>query len=46
MYNTAKAFCWKTPADCRAMNAKSVRQMGQGNVSACRRLDRSFEPAR
>jgi hypothetical protein len=45
MFTSASSFCWETPKDCEGMRAVSEKQNGAGNVSGCKLLDRSFQPA-
>ena len=45
MISNSQSFCWRTPDHCQAMSAKSAAQLGNENVSACKTLDKSFQPA-
>jgi hypothetical protein len=45
MISNAQSFCWETPNHCEAMSARSVAALGNDNVSACKSLDKTFQPA-
>ena len=44
MIASAQSFCWGTPDHCQAMSARTATQIGNENVSACKTLDKSFQP--
>jgi hypothetical protein len=43
MINTSSTFCWETQDQCAAMSARVGRD-GAENVSACKMLNRMFQP--
>lgn len=44
MFNTAKGLCTDSAAQCQTLAAKQDELNGPEHVSACQRLDRSFQP--